>query len=170
MKRFQTISLAVTVMAACTLVAVGQDPAPKTTPAPDARPARTAPAGPKTSQAEVASKTEKFGKVAKADETYKKALDAHALEDATKLADTDGAIKGTVAKVFEPASGAMLILNFDADYRTAMTALLRKDNFEKFPAMTNLLGKDILVTGKLVKFQTRMEIVLTNVAQIKLVE
>jgi hypothetical protein len=153
-------------------LALAQDPAPKakTTPPTDARPARPGATTLAPSQAESASKTAKFGKIAKTDEACRTALDAHALDDALKLVDKDGAFKGTVTKVFEPRSGAMAILNFDEQYQTALTAMLRKENFDKFPALTNLLGKDVLITGKFAKFQTRVEIVLTNAAQIKLVE
>src|SRR6202020_171938 len=55
-----------------------------------------------TKQADVASTKAKFGTVSKTDEAYKSALDAHALADAVKLVDKEGAFKGTVAKVFEP--------------------------------------------------------------------
>lgn len=172
MKTLRNLSLALLTLAACTAVAVAQDPAPKKpATSSDARPARpSAPAEPKPSQAELASKTSKFGKIAKTDEAYKTALDAHALDDAQKLVDKDGAIKGTVTKVFEPRGGNLAILNFDENYQTAMTAMTRKENFDKFPALTNLLGKNVLITGKYTKFQNKMEIVLTNAAQIKLVE
>ena len=64
----------------------------------------------------------------------------------------------------------MAIINFDTNYRSALTALLKKDSFEKFPALTNLVNKEVLVSGKFIDYQGRAEIILTNAAQVKLVE
>jgi len=119
-------------------------------------------------QADVASKTAKFDVISKTNDVYKTALDAHALDAASKQAGKDGAFKGTVAKIFEPRG--MAIINFDADYKMALTALLHKENFDKFPALTNLVGKEVVVTGKFIDYQGHAEIVLTNTAQIKLAE
>ncbi|EEF59053.1 hypothetical protein [Pedosphaera parvula] len=122
------------------------------------------------SQSESASKTATFGKISKTDEAYKSALDAHELEAALKQADKASGFKGTVSGVYEPKGNAMAILNFDPQYKTAMTAVVRNENFSKFPDLKTLVGKDVLVAGKLIDFQGRPEIILTNVDQIKLVE
>ena len=166
------IVIALAAFAALSTLVMAQNPAPKST-----LPASTnAAAGTNTvrrgpgKQADVASKTAKFALVSKTDETYKTAIDAHALADALKQKDKDGAFKGKVTQIFEPRGGAMAIVNFDTNYRTALTALLKKDSFDKFPALTNLIGKDILVSGKFLDFQGRAEIILTNVSQVKLVE
>ena len=163
---------AVFILVASGSLALAQDPAPKVkAPAsPESRPARGASDARTITQAEAASKTAKFGKIAKTDESYKTALDAHALADAQKMVDKAAAFKGTVTKVFEPRSGIVAILNFDENYRTALSAALQKENYDKLPALTNLVGKDILVSGKFIQFQERVEVVLTNAAQIKIVE
>src|ERR1700722_16563632 len=109
-------------------------------------------------QADVASKTAKFGTISKTDETYKTALDAHALDAALKQVNKDGAFKGKVTKIFEPNGGMLAIVNFDANYKSALTALHKKENFDKFPALTNLVYKEVLVTGKFTNFQNRSEI------------
>jgi hypothetical protein len=121
-----------------------------------------------TKQADVASTTAKFGTVAKTSEAYKSALDAHALTDAVKLVDTEGAFKGTVAKVFEPRG--LAIVEFDENYKTALTAIVRSASFTNFPALTNLIGKNVLVTGKFIKYRESAEIVLEKPEQIKLAE
>jgi hypothetical protein len=153
-------------------VALADDSVPKTTAPTNSASITTTNSVPKppARQADVASTTAKFASVSKTNDVYKTALDAHSLEDAVKQVDKDGAFKGTVAKIFEPRGGAMAIINFDADYKSALTALLRKENFAKFPALTNLTGKEIVVTGKFIDYQGRAEIILTNAAQIKLVE
>jgi hypothetical protein len=121
-------------------------------------------------QSEAASKTATFENISSTAEAYKTALDAHALAEALKQIDKDGAFKGTVTGIFEPRSGGLAIMNFDKNYRTALTALLKGGDFEKFPDLKHLVGKEALVTGKFISFQGRAEIVLTNTAQIKLVE
>jgi DNA/RNA endonuclease YhcR with UshA esterase domain len=106
--------------------------------------------------------------VAATDATYKSAVDAHALEDALKLVDTESAFKGTVAKVYEPRG--LAIVEFDADYKTALTAIVRFSNFDKFPALTNLIGKNVLVTGKFTKYRENAQVVMEKPEQIKIVE
>jgi hypothetical protein len=164
------IILSFTTLITVTAVALAQDTTPKT----------NSPAIPKTGtnavprvilkQADVASKTAKFSAISKTDADYKSALDAHALDAALKQADKDGAFKGKVTKIFEPRGGAMAMINFDENYKTALTALLRKDNFKTFPALTNLMDKEVVVSGKFINYQGRVEIILTNAAQVKLVE
>lgn len=156
---------------AISMVVMAQETAPKSAPPSIIKPAATGTNAVKKvspKQADVASTTAKFGLVSKTDGTYKTALDAHALADALKQADKDGAFKGKVTQIFEPRG--MAIINFDTNYRTAMTALLKKDSFDKFPALTNLVAKEVLITGKFISYQGRAEIILTNAAQIKLVE
>jgi hypothetical protein len=175
MRKNKTILLTVATFAAVVTLSIAQDTPPKpaapadTKPAADAKPAPAEKKAPEK-QADVASKTAKFGKASRTDESYKTALDAHALEAALKAVDKDGAFKGTVTKIFEPRGGAMAIVNFDANYKTALTALLKKENFDKFPALTNLVKKEVVVTGKFIEFQGRAEIVLTNSTQVKVVE
>jgi len=119
-------------------------------------------------QADEASTNASFGSITATDATYKSALDAHALDDALKMVDKDGAFKGTVAKVYEPRG--LAIVEFDANYRTALTAIVRGTNFSKFPVLTNLIGKDVVVTGKFVKFRDAAQIVLEKPEQIKVVK
>jgi hypothetical protein len=123
---------------------------------------------PRQHQGDVASATAAFGALSATADAYKTALDAHALADALKLVDKDGAFKGKVAKVFEPRG--LAIVEFDQNYRSALTAIVQGTNFAKFPALTNLIGKDVLVTGKFVKYRDAAEIVLEKPEQIKLVK
>jgi hypothetical protein len=122
----------------------------------------------KKTQADVASATATFGKVEKTDEPYKSAIDAHASDDALKMVDKDGAFKGTVAKVFEPRG--LAIVEFDENYHNALTAIVKGANFTNFPALTNLIGKEVLVTGKFIKYRDSAEIVLEKPEQVKLVQ
>ena len=122
------------------------------------------------SQKSVASKSAKFETVAKTDKAYTSAIDAHDKAAAEKLVGKDGAFKGKVSKLFSPRGGSVLILNFDSDYKTALTAVLKKGEFSKFPDMSQLEGKEIVVTGKFSEFKGSTQIVLTDPKQISLVK
>src|SRR6266852_3974687 len=118
----------------------------------------------------VASKTAKFGTVDKDDAAYKNALDAHDLAGALKLVGKNGAFKGTVSKLYEERDGDMIVFDFDPNYRTALTALLRNAAFPKFPDVKTLEGKEIVVSGNFVDYHGKAQIELTDPAQIKLVK
>jgi hypothetical protein len=125
---------------------------------------------PKPHQAEVASKTANFAGIAKGSAVYSGALDAHDLAGGLKQVGQDGTFKGTVARIFETRDGDILILNFDANYRTALNAVLKNPDFAKFPDMKALTNKEVVVNGKFVNYQGRAEIILTEPEQIKLVQ
>jgi len=164
MPEIKTSALTVAVLACFAFSTLAADSPSTSTNTPETKP----PA--KKSQSELASKSATFGKVSKTNETYKGALDAHALDLALKQVDKEGSFQGNVTAIFEPRSGGLAIMNFDKNYRTALTALLKGGDFDKFPDLKTLVGKDVLVTGKFISYQGRAEIVLTNTAQIKLVE
>lgn len=165
--------LLVTVLVATALAIRADDTASASTNAPSAKstnspaiPARPA----RKTQSDVASKTAVFGHVAKTAADYQSALEAHDLDAAMKQQDKAGAFKGTVTAIFEPRSGGLAIINFDADYRKAMSALLRGPDFTNFPDLKMLVDKEVLIDGKFAAYQGRSEVILTNVSQVKLVE
>ena len=132
-------------------------------------PANTPTTSARKSQSDLASKTAVFTSVSKTDDSLKTALNAHALADALKQTNSAGAFTGTVSRIFEPRGNALAILNFDADYRSALTAVVRNENFDQFPDLKTLTNKTVLVTGKFTDYRGAAQIVLTNSAQIKLV-
>src|SRR5947208_12919253 len=89
-------------------------------------------------QASVAARNVKFAPVAKTDRAYREARDARDLAAAGKLIGRSGTFRGMVAKVFAPASGNLVILNFAADYKTAITAVVKKEDFARFPDVQGL--------------------------------
>ena len=119
-------------------------------------------------QRTVASGTAKFESVSKSDAAWQKALDSHELEAAKKLIGQTGSFRGSVSKVYESRDGDIVILDFDSNYRTALTAVLKKADFSKFPDLRTLEGKDIIVSGLFVDYQGKAEIALTAPDQIKL--
>jgi hypothetical protein len=120
-------------------------------------------------QKEVASKTATFAKIAKSDDEYQKARDAHDLDGAHKVLGQSGSFKGTVTQLFEERDGDLVILDFDKNYRTALTAIVRNADFPKFPDLKALEGKEIVVSGKFTDYQGRAQIELTDPRQIKTV-
>jgi hypothetical protein len=121
-------------------------------------------------QGVVASKTAKFETTEKTDPLYKGALDAHELAGALKLVGKDGAFKGTITKLYEERDGDMVVLDFDPNYRTALTAALKNPDFPKFPDVKTLQGKEVVVSGRFVDFHGKAQIELTDPGQIKLVK
>ncbi len=121
-------------------------------------------------QKSVASKKAKFETAAKTDAIYTGAIDAHDKAAAEKMVGKEGSFKGKVAKIFTPRGGSMLILNFDRDYKTAMTAVLKKSDFSDFPDMEQLEGKEIVVSGKIISFHDSPEITLTKTKQIVIIK
>jgi len=122
------------------------------------------------SQSSAASKSAKFQNVAKTDALYTGALDAHDKSGAEKLIGKSGAFKGTVTKAFTPRSGGIVILNFDDDYKSAMTAVLKKSDFSKFPDVSDLVGKEVVISGKFMDFKGSPEIELSDPKQVALVK
>jgi hypothetical protein len=81
-----------------------------------------------------------------------------------------GAFKGTVSQIYEGRDGDLMILDFDRNYRTALTAILKYPSFAKFPDIKMLDGKEIMVSGNYIDYQGKAEIELTDPGQIKLVQ
>jgi hypothetical protein len=124
----------------------------------------------KPSQASVAATNVTFAIIAKTDAIYTNALDAHDLDGGLKKANQMGAFKGKVAEIFESRDGAVLILNFDTNYREALCAVLRSADFARFPPMKTLEDKEVIVSGKFILYQGRPEVLLTAPDQIRLVQ
>ena len=89
---------------------------------------------------------------------------------AEKLIGKAGSFKGTVSKAFTPRNGGLVILNFDDDYKSAMTAVLKKSDFAKFPDLSELVGKEVVVSGKFMDFKGSPEIELSDPKQVALVK
>jgi hypothetical protein len=123
-----------------------------------------------TSQSDLASKTVTFETVKKDSESVTNAVEAHDFTKAKEQIDKKGALRGTVTKIFEPRGNSMAIINFDAKYQSALTAVVRKADFSKFPDLKKLVGKSVVISGKFIEYQGRPEIILTNPEQLKLVE
>jgi hypothetical protein len=86
-----------------------------------------------------------------------KAIDAKDLAGAKKLIGLNGAFYGTVSSVYSPSDHDIVILDFDPNYRTALTAAVKPDAFAKFPPIESLKGKQVIVTGKFTAYHGHPE-------------
>lgn len=120
-------------------------------------------------QAELANKAA-FATIPAADPGLKKALGAHGMDAAKKLIGKEGAMQGTVTKVFTPKSNARVILNFDKDYKKALVAVVKAADFAKFPNLEMLKDKRVLVSGKFVEYNGAPELSLTDASHVKIVK
>ncbi len=121
-------------------------------------------------QATVASKTATFATIAATDAKVKAALKPEDLPAAQKLIGKEATFSGTVAKVFQPKSNSVVLLNFAENYRDAISAAIQAKDFPAFPDLNTLAGKKVLITGKVMDYHGRTEVELTSVAQVKLVK
>jgi Predicted RNA-binding protein, contains TRAM domain len=124
---------------------------------------------PRKAQHVVAAKVE-FATVAADSEAVAKALKADDLAGARNLIRKPGAFEGKVAEIFAPESNSVVILNFDSDYRNALSAVVYSAHFAKFPDLAKLKGKRVLVTGNFSEYKGRPQIELTNPSQIKIIK
>lgn len=152
MKLQQILLLALSLMSIGLIAPVvhADTPAAATKPPAKAAPAaKGADAEDKTfpAQSTVAAKTA-FGTVAASDKAVAQALDAKALAEALKLVGKPGAFQGTVSQVYSPRNHSLAILDFAPHYREALTATVKADAYAKFPDLSQLVGKRVLVSGK----------------------
>jgi hypothetical protein len=141
-----------------------------TKPAPAAKPATDNDAKDKTfpSQSSVAAKTA-FQTLPASDKSLAAALDAKALAAAAKLAGKPGSFQGTVTSVYSPKNHGFVALDFAAHYRDALTANIVPADYAKFPDLSQLAGKHIIVSGKFVAHGDQTQLAVSSPDQIKIV-
>jgi len=121
-------------------------------------------------QSAVAAKTA-FATVAPADKSVTAVLDAKALADALKLVGKPGAFQGTVSQVYSPGNHAVAILDFAPHYRDALTATVKPGDYAKFPDLSALVGKHVLVSGKFTANSHGVaQIEMTSPDQVKIIQ
>jgi hypothetical protein len=119
------------------------------------------------SQAEVASKSVKFSPVNRAAREYKEANAATDLQGSKKLLGKPATFKGTVIEVL---ASDVVLLSFAEDSKSAVTVVVRQENFTRFPRLEELKGKEVVFTGKAVEAEGRTEVTLTRPGQLKIVQ
>ena len=135
----------------------------------DSKPASKTEASEKPSQKSVAAKAA-FGTIAASDAKVKAASDPKDLTKAGKMTGKTGTFSGTVAQVYAMKGNNMVLLNFDKDYKAAITGVIRAKNFSKFPDLQTLKGKKVLVSGAVEDYKGRPEIQLASLDDIKIIK
>jgi hypothetical protein len=98
----------------------------------------------------------------------KGAIGAKDLAGAQKLVGKSGAFQGTVSTVYSPKGHDVVILDFDRDYKQALTAIARPSSYAKLPALAMLKDKHVLVSGRFKEYKGKPEIEITSAGQIRL--
>lgn len=101
-------------------------------------------------------------------EQLQQLLEAHQTTEAIKLNGKKGTFYGIVAIVRESAGGKVLFIDFDKDYQKADVAVVFAEHFASLPDMKQLKGKKVLVSGKWTLYKGAPQIVITDLAQIKI--
>jgi len=132
-----------------------------------AAPARKAPA---KAQHEVASKEVAFKEITAIDAASSGAI---AASDVTALRKREGketTVSGKVVTVFAPDSKSIVLLNFARNYKEAVVVGVKSNRFPAFPDLRTLKDKTVVVTGVVVLFKDRPEILLETPSQIRTVK
>ena len=132
-------------------------------------PGKTAPKTKRAPQTQVAAKGA-FPAVKSNDAALKGATSATDLAGAKKLVGKPVRVVGTVVKVYAPKSNGVVLLNFAKNYKTALVAAVKAEDFAKFPALNQLEGRRVLLSGKMVMFKGAPEIELAKAGAIKVVK
>ncbi|MFH0982337.1 MAG: endonuclease/exonuclease/phosphatase family protein [Planctomycetota bacterium] len=68
--------------------------------------------------------------------------------------------------------GTMCFLNFHADFRAHFTAVVKQESFDRFPEPPETLyaGKLVKITGTIIEYQGKPEIIVTGPEQVRIVD
>ncbi|PQV62509.1 hypothetical protein B1R32_13122 [Abditibacterium utsteinense] len=111
-----------------------------------------------------------FETIAPTDERIKSASSAIDLSRAKSLLGQKGAFSGTVFNVRSSTKNSKVVLDFAAQRETAMRAFITARSFSKFPDLEKLLGKKVLIYGIFAPHEGRVEVEMTELGQLKIIE
>jgi hypothetical protein len=122
----------------------------------------------KPSQSSVALKSS-FASVDAMASQVKSAISAKDMKAAVAMEGKTGTFTGTITKVYAPSSNSIVVLDFDRDYDSAVTAVVKADNFKAFPDLSKLSGKSVVISGPVAEFRDHPQILLTSPNQIQVI-
>ncbi len=112
-----------------------------------------------------------FGSISAGSSAVRHALSASNLKAAAKLEGKQGSFVGKVVSVYIPSNKSVVLLDFAKPYYKAISAALKPAYYSQFPDMRSLLGKTVLLTGRLSLYNKKqLEIVLQRPSQIRVVQ
>lgn len=89
--------------------------------------------------------------------------------EAKKFVGTNAVVVGKVAEVYRTEK--LVRINLEEKYpKQLFTAVVFASNYKTFPDLDSLTGKTIELSGKIVEFQGRPEMVLTSKGQLRVLE
>lgn len=116
------------------------------------------------------SKTALYPHIAATDPAVARALSAENLDGGEKLLDKEVTFLGHIVTIYTPASNSVHILNLAQKYKQALSVAIPEKVYAKFPDPQVLVGKQILVHGKLVLYNKHLEVMIDTLDQIHLVD
>lgn len=136
----------------------------------DDAPAVPSKKAPAKAQHEVASKVIAFKEITAIDAASAGAIAASDLPALRKREGKETTISGKVTTVFAPDSKSIVLLNFARNYKDAIVVGVKSNRFSAFPDLRNLKDKSVVVTGVVILFKDRPEILLETPSQIRVVK
>lgn len=123
----------------------------------------------KPPQHQVAAKDIVFKEATAIDAASSGALGASDLDGLRKREGKETTVSGKVVTVFTPESRSIVLLNFARNYREAVVVGVKANRFSAFPDLRQLKDKTVLVTGPIVLYKDRPEILVESPSQIRIV-
>ena len=125
---------------------------------------------PGPAQHAVASKDAAFKEINPLDAAATGALAASDLAGLRKREGKETTISGKVTSVFAPDSHSIVLLNFARNYRDAVVVGIKANRFSAFPDLRSLKDKTVVITGAVVLYKDRPEILIDTPSQIRIVK
>ena len=120
-------------------------------------------------QQQMASPSVQFGITARTSPSYKRAAEAHSLMLARRSLGRTFSFHGTVTQVTQDAQNQTMTVEFDPVYRLAVTGVLTFRAYSRFPNMQSLRGREVVVSGPLLRYGDKVAVMLTQPSQIQVV-
>jgi len=121
------------------------------------------------SQQAVASRTAPLALITRNSPIYIRAMDAHNLVYARQSLGRAILFHGVVTQVYQDPTHQTLVLDFDPQYAHALTAVLTFRAYSRFPNMQTLQGREVVVSGPLIRYQDKIAVMLSQPGQIQVV-
>jgi len=125
---------------------------------------------PSSATAPAFSKGMQFVHVSASHPAIQGALAANDLDNGEKVINKPISFVGVVSAIYSPAGNSVTIMNFAKNYKEAFSAAIQAENYKDLPDPHELVGKKILVHGTMINFNKHLEIQITSVNQIQIVD
>ena len=102
-------------------------------------------------------------------------LDPHELKTLAGHVGEIKTVRGKCTAAFVPKGGTVVVLNFDVNYREALTAPIFEDHFAKWPGGAEAIeeayvGKTLLIEGLVTEYRDAPQIKIAHPGQVRVIE